>query len=355
MPPEKTNEAAADFTNLDEEFQVHLREHGLALNENGYVRWDNANPKHPRNWSAGAKAYNTVVILLLEFITSAVGTVGTAAAQEMQTDFHVDLGLSIFCLTSMYLIGQGLGGAFFPRYSEVFGRKTLYIVSTAVYCVFSIITAAVHALPAIIIARFLSGLASSIPTIVVAGSIEDVFNTKARVWMIFTWAVVGNAAVCIGPIYSAYVTQNLGWYANPSVFMAPLTFRRWVFWLAVIGLAILLGFCFLLKETRPSKLLEREVSAHRRKLPGREIKTLNPDVAPDFRTLLIVTLLRPIRLLFTEPIIMAVSFMGSVTCALFYQQAESIPLVFEVVHGNGITGFYPHSSGLSGQFLHALL
>lgn len=83
-------------------------------------------------------------------------------------------------------------------------------MSTAVYCIFSAITAGVHALPAIIIARFLSGLAFSIPTIVVAGSIEDVFNMRARVWMIFVWAVVGNVAVCVGLIYSSYVTQNLG-------------------------------------------------------------------------------------------------------------------------------------------------
>lgn len=195
----------------DDEFQRCLCEHGLTLNQDGFVRWGNDNPKHPRNWSGKAKAYSTVIILLLEFITSAVGTAGTSAAQEMQNDFDVSLGMSIFCLTSTYLIGQGIGGCFFPPYSEVFGRKTLYIVSTFVYCVFSVITAAVHSLPAIIIARFLSGLASAIPTIVVAGSIEDVFNMKARVWMIFVWAVVGNAAVCVGPIYSSYVTQNLGW------------------------------------------------------------------------------------------------------------------------------------------------
>lgn len=195
----------------DDEFHTSLCEHGLQLNESGFIRWGNDNPKHPRNWSGKAKAYNTVIILLLEFITSAVGTAGTAAAQEMQDDFDVGLALSIFCLTSTYLIGQGIGGVFFPPYSEIFGRKTLYIVSTFVYCVFSIITASVHALPAIIIARFLSGLASAVPTIVVAGSIEDLFNTRARVWMIFIWAVIGNAAVCVGPIYSAYVTQSVGW------------------------------------------------------------------------------------------------------------------------------------------------
>lgn len=198
----------------DDEFCAVLKEHGLVLNDGGFVRWENANPKHPRNWSAKAKAYSTTIVLLLEFITSAVGTAGTAAAQEMQTDLSVDLKLSIFCLTSTYLVGQGIGGIFFPPYSEIFGRKSLYIVSTFVYCVFSVITATVHSLPAIIVSRFLSGLASAIPTIVVAGSIEDVFNMQARVWMIFTWAVIGNAAVCVGPIYSAYVTETLGWYVR---------------------------------------------------------------------------------------------------------------------------------------------
>jgi MFS family permease len=195
----------------DNELQDCLIQHGLTTNAEGFVRWRSNNIRHPRNWTIHAKAYNTAIILLLEFITSAVGTAGTAAAQEMQNDFHVDLKLALVCLTSTYLIGQGLGGMFFPPYSEVFGRKMLYIISTLAYIVFSVITAAVHSLPAIIVARFLSGLASAIPTIVVAGSIEDVFNMQARVWMIFVWAVVGNAAVCVGPIYSAYVTQNLGW------------------------------------------------------------------------------------------------------------------------------------------------
>lgn len=192
-------------------YETHLQQSGLIVNEDGFVRWRNDNPKHPRNWSTPLKTYGTIVILLLEFITSAAGTAGTSAAQEMQNDFGVSLSLSIFCLTSTYLIGQGIGGVFFPPYSEVFGRKTLYIISTLVYTIFSIITAAVHSLPAIIIARFLSGLASAIPTIVVAGSMEDMYDVRSRVWMIFVWAVVGNAAVCVGPIYSSYVTLNLGW------------------------------------------------------------------------------------------------------------------------------------------------
>jgi MFS family permease len=111
-----------------------------------------------------------------------------------------------------YLIGQGIGGVFFPPYSESFGRKSLYVVSTLGYCVFCAITAAVPSLGVIIFARFAMGLLSAIPTIVVAGSMEDLFNIHARVWMIFIWAMSGNVAVCIGPIYSTYIAYGVGWY-----------------------------------------------------------------------------------------------------------------------------------------------
>ena len=46
-----------------------IQEHGLTLNDDGYVRWRNLNSKHPRNWTPKRKAYNTTVILLLEFVT----------------------------------------------------------------------------------------------------------------------------------------------------------------------------------------------------------------------------------------------------------------------------------------------
>ena len=46
-----------------------VQNHGLEVNEENHIRWQKQNPKHPRNWSGKRKAFNTVVILLLEFIT----------------------------------------------------------------------------------------------------------------------------------------------------------------------------------------------------------------------------------------------------------------------------------------------
>lgn len=68
---------------------------------------------------------------------------------------------------------------------------------------------------------------------------------------------------------------------------------------------------------------------------------LNPDSALNFRVLVQITLIRPLRLLFTEPIVMIVATLGSVTCALFYLSAEALLLIFESY------GWSPQSASLS--------
>ena len=112
-----------------------------------------------------------------------------------------------------YMLGQGIGGIVFPPYSESFGRKKLYISSSIVYCVFCLIPGLVPHLPAIVICRFVSGIVSAIPTNVVAGSIEDLFDIGPRIWLIFFWLMMANLGLALGPIYGSYVTfaPGLGW------------------------------------------------------------------------------------------------------------------------------------------------
>ena len=54
---------------LHEQFNEELQSLGLAVNEDGYVRWDKRSPAHPRNWTPRRKAYDTGVIMFLEFFT----------------------------------------------------------------------------------------------------------------------------------------------------------------------------------------------------------------------------------------------------------------------------------------------
>jgi hypothetical protein len=80
-----------------------------------------------------------------------------------------------------------------------------------------------------------------------------------------------------------------------------------VFYIAAIVTGIIFLLCLGLKESRPSLLLERQVAAFRKTSPTGSYRTRNPDHIPDLKAFLDVTIIRPLRLLFTEPIIIMVS------------------------------------------------
>ncbi|TLD22848.1 hypothetical protein PspLS_07131 [Pyricularia sp. CBS 133598] len=80
--------------------------------------------------------------------------------------------------------------------------------------------------------------------------------------------------------------------------------------------------------------------AGRSKFRDREICILNPDAAPRLKALITMTLVRPARLLFTEPHNHVGCTHGIChLCTLFYLQAESIPLVFQDYWSVASSGF----------------
>ena len=109
------------------------------------------------------------------------------------------------------MLGQGFGSVFFPPYSESFGRKKLYISSTILYSIFCVVVAAIPSFAAVIVGRFITGVLSAIPTIVVAGSIEDLFNSESRIWIIFIWSMVANLGLVVGSIIGTYISYWIGW------------------------------------------------------------------------------------------------------------------------------------------------
>ena len=80
-----------------------------------------------------------------------------------------------------------------------------------IYTIFCIVIAAIPSLIADLVGRFTTGVVSAIPTIVVAGSIEDIFDTEARVWMIFIWGAASFLGLVFGSILGTYVSVTLGW------------------------------------------------------------------------------------------------------------------------------------------------
>lgn len=213
-----------------------------------------------------------------------------------------------------YQFGQAFGGVIFPPYSEAFGRKSVYISASLLYCISCLVLGVPHSVPAAIVGRFISGFMSAVPSIIVSGSIEDMYDVNERVWLMYAWACATTLGLLLGPIYGSYIAITLGW--------------RWAFHIAAITTACFtLLLCFI-KESRQSQLLASRLATLQNETGLTHFKIKNPDHTPSFATFTKVALRRPIRLFFTEPIVFVVSIMSATGWALIYLFTEAIPVIY---------------------------
>ena len=84
-----------------------------------------------------------------------------------------------------------------------------------------------------------------------------------------------------------------------------------MFYITAIVTGILFLLCLAIKESRPSLLLKRKVKHLRNTSVLDFYETQNPDHIPNLRSFIDVTMIRPIRLVVTEPILIIVSFCHS--------------------------------------------
>ncbi|KAJ5514149.1 Major facilitator superfamily domain general substrate transporter [Penicillium fimorum] len=294
-----------------------LHEHYLELTPDGkYVRWMRNHPRHPRNWSGLRKTYDIVLICLLDLFITASSTAGSAAAAQAKNEFNISETLSIFIFVTIFLLGQVVGTILFPPWSETFGRRNMYIVSSGLNAICCMIIGRVHSMPVIIIMRIIAGVLSAIPYTIIGGTIEDMFNSHARIWAMYYWTVASNIGLILGPIMSSYIIAGLDW--------------RWNFYIfAIIIAAITCGLLFI-RESRPSLLLACEVKRVTDITTMQSIPPpLNHDHIPDLNIFVKEALFRPAQLFFQEPIIFVIAMMISVAMSLIYIFTEALQPIYE--------------------------
>ncbi|KUJ08940.1 MFS multidrug transporter [Mollisia scopiformis] len=310
--------------------RIILERLGLRVVEDGYVKWREDASLHPRNWSTSRKAFDILLVLMLDLFTlvsvfllwyiadhicsTAVSSSGPSVAEVARLEFGLSRTVCLLGFGSMYQFGQAFGGVVFPPYSEAFGRKSVYLSASVVYCLSCIIVACVPSISGPFVGRFISGFVSAVPSIIVSGSIEDMFNMQQRISMMYIWACATTGGLFLGPIYGTYISHSLGW--------------RWVFYLASIIMGGFTLLLFFIRESRPSQLLSRQLALLHDQTGSTHFRIFNPDHTPDLRTFAKVALTRPIRLFCTEPIVFVVAIMSSVGWALIYFFTEALPIIY---------------------------
>ena len=144
---------------------------------------------------------------------------------------------------------------------------------------------------------------------------------------IFGWYLLGPLlGPTLGPLFGGFIVQDLGW--------------RWVFWVLTIVSAFntIMGFLFL-KESYAPVILEARREEYEKKKGG-SFRFAGEDDRP-FRTKMAISLLRPIKILFTQPIVFTMATYQAIIFGTIY----SLYTNFEDIWGKGY-GFNTNHVGL---------
>ncbi|SMR55103.1 unnamed protein product [Zymoseptoria tritici ST99CH_1A5] len=296
-----------------------LEQYGVRVGDDNKVFWSDGAKDHPRNWSPWSKYYSAIIISWLELYMTGISSSGTAAANSARMEYGIQRNLAYFAFVSLYLIGQTVGGIFCSPISETFGRRTIYIIATAMFCVTSVVVAAVPSdLPgasaAIYIGRFFQGVAAAIPATVAFGNFEDMFDAEKRIWVVYLYTLAGMIGLVLGPIYSSYVLARTNW--------------RWVFWISAIVSAISLGACFFIQESKASQLLQAKVDKIKKETGNDKLESNTYGGKFSVKEFVQNSLFRPLVFLFTEPIVTFCSILCAIAFGLIYGLTEGLTVAY---------------------------
>ncbi|TKA36791.1 hypothetical protein B0A54_11662 [Friedmanniomyces endolithicus] len=258
--------------------------------EKTIVDFADNDPLNPYNWKRSKKLYVVIVSMVMVMNSTIGSSIASGASAETQRYFGVQSESQMVLPVSIYLIGYVIGPLVFAPLSESYGRKPVMLSTFVVFTAFTLGTALAPTFAGLVVMRLLVGIGASTPMSVIGGIYADIYNTrKARGLVITLFMAATTWGPLIGPIVSGYVSV-ISW--------------RWSYWCLLIISGATWPFFLFMPETYGPIVLKREARRQRKKTGNPNILAPIELEAFDLRNLLVVVLTRPIRMFFTEAIVL---------------------------------------------------
>jgi MFS family permease len=143
-----------------------------------------------------------------------------------------------------YVLASTATGPIWSKFSDIWGRKPIFLAAIALFAGASILAALSEAISELLTARTLQGVAAGGIIVLSTTIISDIFSVRERSLYLgltgFVWAIAGSAGPLIGGAFTQFVT----W--------------RWCFWINLPICGITLGLVLLLLDVNNprTKLVE---------------------------------------------------------------------------------------------------
>jgi MFS family permease len=325
MPPESIRNGdshAGPKPNYDEERETDLpaghinTKPEIDNKDKDLVKWADGDPANPYNWAVPYKAFVTFQLGMLALAASLGSSILSPAGNTIAQVMEISEEVAVLNI-SLYILGFCFGPLLWGPLSELWGRRVSLI--PAMFCLgcFSIGTAVSRNPQDIFITRFFGGVFGSAPVSNVSAAMGDIYGQETRGMAITFYAIMVVGGPTLGPLIGSAILVNphLGW--------------RWIAYILAIwvfAVAILALFC--LPEVYGPVLLSRKAKKLRKS--GENPQAHHPHEEKSLSPSEVVTkhLSRPLRMLFTEPMVMSIALYASFVYGLLYLTLEVFPLVY---------------------------
>ncbi|CAF1255392.1 unnamed protein product [Adineta steineri] len=290
------------------------------------INWLRYDPENPMKWLTIYKWFLTFLVSVATLAVSFCSSAYTGPFNELKQQFHV--GDEVITLgVSLYVLGFAIGPLLWAPFSEIYGRRPLFIITYGAFTAFNAGAAASQNIWTLVILRFFAGSFGASPLTNAGGVIADLFDNSQRGVVMALFASTAFLGPALGPMVGGFVGETVGWRWVEGV----MTIFSGVVWILI---------CFYLPETYSPVLLRKRA----KKLSQRTSKIYRSkseeEKVTKFSEVMKTSLLRPWVLLFREPIVLLLSLYMAIIYGTLYLCFGAFPIVYQEKRGwsEGIGG-----------------
>ena len=190
------------------------------------IDWLDEDPENPKTWSSLYKWFISLIVCTATLGVAFVASAYVGPFNEITSGFDVDEEVFILGL-SLYAIAFAIAPLFLAPFSEMFGRRPLFIITYGGFAAFNGGAAASQNIWTLLILRFLAGVFASSTMTSAGGVIADLFIALKRSIPLSIYGLTTFAGIIMGPVIGGFVGETVGWRWVEAV-MAIFTGAIWI-------------------------------------------------------------------------------------------------------------------------------